>query len=269
MAGWVPRIASSIAYGIGDKAEVSSDKKLQFEIGRADITITGYDFVTNKLIFKAPLPDDYDGKIHEVGLFSMEKNALAGNGDSRLISTFDSSTEEWINVATGLGATFDGSNTRVGDDSLRLSAAASGTSSAILDGIGLDLSENTSADRFTIAANVSANVSSLKLDLMTETTDYYTLTFAPTAGYRFMSAPMSAAVATGSPSWDSINMIQLRLVATAGGTATVDLDGLRLEDTDTPNPEYIMVGRELLVAPFTKEAGRSQAIEFAIDVSVT
>jgi hypothetical protein len=139
-----------------------------------------------------------------------------------------------------------------------------------LDGIGLDFSDNSSADRFTTAVNVGANVANVKLILYTDSSNYYTITHNPTpGGYRFMNWAMSAAVPTGSPSWSNITMIAYSLTATSAGTATIDLDGLRLEDTDTPNPEYVMVARELLATPFLKEAGRSQAIEFAIDVSIT
>jgi hypothetical protein len=269
LAGWTPRIAASLAYGVGDTAESSAQKKLQFEIGRADIAITAYDFINNKLVFKAQLPDDAFGSIREIGLFSMERNALAGDGDSRLITSFDSGTENWINPATGLSSSWSTTNTRIGDDSLSLSVAASGSITAQLDGLGLDFSDNSSADRFTTAANISANVASVQVKFYTDSSNYYTITHNPTAGYRFMNYAMSAAVPTGSPSWSNINMITYTLTATSGGTATVDLDGLRLEDTDTPNPEYVMVAREVLPTPFLKEAGRSQAIEFAIDVSIT
>lgn len=238
-------------------------------MGRADIVLTAYDFVNNKLIFKAQLPDDVDGGIREIGLFSLERNALAGDGDSRLITTFDSATESWVNPANSSATAFSTATTRVGADSLSVVASSSSTVASQLDGIGLDLSDNSSADRFTIAANVSANVSSVKLNLYSDSSNYYTITFNPTAGYRFMSQPMSSAVATGTPSWDNINIIGLSVTATSGGTATVDFDGIRLEDTDTPNPEYVMVAREVLASPFIKESGRSQAIEFAIDVNIT
>jgi hypothetical protein len=265
----VPRIASSLAYGIGDKAEVATDKKLQFEIGRADVALTAYDFVNNKLVFKAQLPDDFSGVIREIGLFSLEKNALAGDGDSRIITTFDSGSEAWTNPSNGATSTFTTTNTRVGTDSLRLAPAASATVSALLDGIGMDFSENSSADRFTLALFNGTGIANVKVDLMTDLSNYYTITYTPGAGYVYMTAPMSAAVLTGAPSWSSINMIRLNATGSAGGGGTVDLDGLRLEDTDTPNPEYVMVSRELLSTPFVKEAGRSQAIEFAIDISIT
>jgi hypothetical protein len=268
LAGWTPRIAASLAYGIGDTAETSAQRKLQFEIGRADINITAYDFINNKLVFKAQLPDDAYGSIREIGLFSMERNALAGDGDSRLITSFDSGTEAWINPATGVSPSFTTANTRVGDDSMTLTAAAGQSITAQLDGIGLDLSDNSSADRVVTAANVSANVASVLVRFYSDSANYYTITHNPTAGYRFLNYAMSTAVPTGSPSWSNINMISYTLTATAAGAATVDFDGLRIEDTDTPNPEYVMVAREVLPTPFLKEAGRSQAIEFAIDVSI-
>jgi hypothetical protein len=103
---------------------------------------------------------------------------------------------------------------------------------------------------------------------MTDESNFFCFTFAPTAGYRFMNAPISAATITGVPDWGSINMLELSVTAASTGAATVDFDGLRIEDLDTPNPEYVMVSRELLTTPFVKQAGRIQAIEFALDVAI-
>jgi hypothetical protein len=257
-----------LAFGIGDKVEDVLDRKLQFEIGRADITVTAYDFVNNQLVFKAPLPDDLEGTVYEIALFSQETNSLAGDFGSVLLTSFDSDEEDWIDPTSGAASAFSTTNTRVGADSLRLVATASTTTRSVLEGVAFDFSGNTSADKFVLACNVSANVSNVKLLLKTDNSNYYTITYTPAAGYRFSGQSLGSAVPTGSPDWEDINMMEVQVTATSGGSATIDFDGIRIEDTDTPNPEYVMVSRELLSVPFVKDSGRIQAIEFAINVSV-
>src|SRR6476469_6797323 len=106
LAGFVPSMAQSIAFGLGNRAESNTDTKLQFEVERVDINLTSYDFVNNKLIFKAELPDDFQGQIYEVGLFSQPSNAVAGEFGSKMLSSFDSFDEGWTVDATGVASTF-------------------------------------------------------------------------------------------------------------------------------------------------------------------
>jgi hypothetical protein len=93
LAGFVPSIAQSIAFGIGETAENVAHTKLTFEVGRSDIVLTSYDFVNNKILYKAPVSEDFAGKIYEVALYSTPANTAAGEFGSRIITTFDSGTE--------------------------------------------------------------------------------------------------------------------------------------------------------------------------------
>ena len=271
LAGFVPNIAQSIAFGLGSKAEAAGDTKLQFEVDRADIVLTSYDFVANKLIFKAPIPDEYAGTIYEVALYSTPSNALAGDYGSRVLTTFDSETEDWVDLSTLLDSTFTASNIRIGADGLRQAPAASGTKTDTLRDISVDLSGYSGADKFVLALNNgNTNASTIRMRLMTDSTNYYDLVFAtnPVAGYQVLELNKSAAAVTGTPSWANITEIRAITIANAGGAAQVDLDGFRIDDADTINSDYVMVSRELLSTPFVKQAGRTQEIEFALDVTV-
>src|SRR5688572_7298790 len=98
LAGFVPAIAQSIAFGLGSAAESVNDTKLQFEVGRTEILLVSYDFVNNKLIFKANVPEDFGGKIYEAALYSTPSNVAAGDSGSRILTTFDSATEDWVDA---------------------------------------------------------------------------------------------------------------------------------------------------------------------------
>lgn len=267
LAGWSGTIAKSIAFGIGGKAEEIGDTRLQFEVGRSDITITSYDFINDRLIFKAILPDEYEGTITEVALFSNSVDSVAGEYGSKLISSFDSGTEEWF---TGAVAADYGLNSRLGADSLLHTPAASGTATSYMNQIVLDFTGYSGADVFKLALNsANANASGIKVRFMNDASNYYTLNFgAAASGYNILSVAKSAAVITGSPTWDNITEIQVETTAGAGGAADVTYDAIRIEDTDTVNSDYVMVSRELLAVPYVKNNNSTQEVEFALEVSV-
>lgn len=270
LAGFVPAIAQCVAFGLGGKAEVNTDAKLQFEVGRSDIALTSYDFVNNKLVFKAEIPEDFGGKIYEVALFSLPSNTAAGEFDSRLVTTFDSATETWVDATTGVAATFNATNARIGTDALRHTPGASTTKTDTLQSILMDLSGYSSADKFVLAVNAgNTNTSAAKVRFLTDLTNYYEVNFGALAsGYSVIEIAKSAAVATGTPDWSAITELRILTTSSAAGASSVDYDGLRIEDTDTLNTDYVMVSRELLTTPYTKVEGMTQEVEFSLDVNV-
>lgn len=265
LAGMVPSIAQSIALGIGVRAEAAGDTSLQFEVDRSNVLITSYDFVNNKLIFKASVPSTFAGKVYEAAIYSLP--ATTTNG-SKLISTFDSETEIWV---TNSGVpTFTTTNARIGIDSLNHTPAASATSSSVLSNLLLDLSEYSASDYFNFAFNnANTNVNTLSVRFKNDNSNYYTIsTSNPAAGYNFVTATKGSAVATGTPNWATINSIEVITNSKAAGASNVDWEGLRIEDGDITDPAYVMVARELISVPFTKQNGSTQEVEFALDVSV-
>ena len=258
-------IARAIGIGVGGVAESAAHTKLEFEVDRFPITLQSYDFVNNLLIFKATVPQELPIKIYEVGLFSQPQSTSGGEFTSRMLTQFDSNLEIW-----SAGA-FNSTNTRIGIDSLRLTPSASATTTALMSDIFLDLSGNSAADTFVLAFNnTNANVANIRFRFKTDASNYYTFTVASptTTGYRVVSHAKSTATATGTPSWANITGIEVEVVATGGGSATVDFDGLRIEDIDSINPDFVMVSRELLASPITKLEGRVQDIEYSLAVTI-
>lgn len=262
-------MAEAIAFGLGDKAEDVNDTKLQFEVDRMEVVLTSYDFVNNRVIFKAPIPEEFAGKIYEVALFSTIDNPSAGDYGSKILTTFDSATEEWVNATTLVPATFNTTNARIGADALRHTPGASGTNTDALKDVVLDLSGYSAADKFVVAFNNgNANMSSASVKLHTDATNYYQLNIgSQSTGYKVVEITKGAAVATGTPDWSNITEIRVTTNSTAGGASQLDFDGLRIEDVDTVAPEYVMVSREL-ISVYTKVEGMTQEIEFALNISV-
>ena len=268
LASFVPAIGRSIAFGIGSAAENVNDTKLQFETGRADVVLTTFDFVQNKLIFKAAVPNEYSGKIYEIGLYTQPSNTAAGNYGGQLITSFDSESEEWFDVDGVTSSMYASTNSRIGIDSMRQGPAAGVTKTDILRDLELDLSGYSAADQFTFAASVNtANVSAMSVVFLTDASNYYTFALgAQSAGYKFLQANKGAATVTGTPTWANIAEVRVSTTAT-GGAAQVDWDGIRIDDIDTNSPDYVLVSREV-ITPYTKAAGRTNEIEFAIGVNL-
>lgn len=265
LAGQSGTLVSAIGVGIGNQAPALGDSRLQFEFARVPVLVTDYDFATDQLIFKGTLDEELEGTIYEVGLWTAEVNSASGNQESRIITTFDSASESW-DIET-----YDTANTRIGVDSLKHTPAASGTSASVLTGITLDLSDFTSLDAFVMAFYVAnANTANCKVRFRTDSSNYYEFTVsAPTAGYKFVSFTKGTATVVGVPDWSNINEVEIRTTATSGGAASVQYDGIRIEDIDSVAPDYGLVARTVLATPITKTEGVLRDIEYALPVTIS
>jgi hypothetical protein len=260
LAGIVPAIARSVAFGIGGAAENVSDTKLGFEAGRSQVRLVSYDFATNKLIFKADVDQTFGGTIYEVGLFSA--NAVDNNGQysSRVLTTFDSVAERWVDAGTGVAGSYVTTNTRIGVDSLSHVPSVSTSKTDVASGMFLNLSGYSGADRFVFAYNVgNTNTSNIKFRFGTDASNYYEFALgSQTAGYKIVEMTKNSATVTGTPNWGNITEIRVTTTSGAAGASAVNYDGIRIEDTDGTTPDAIMVSRELLAAPFVKTKGKIQ-----------
>lgn len=270
MAGWVPSIALSMAFGVGESPESAGDKRLQFEVGRSDIELVSYDFVQDKLVFKATLDEGFDATLYEVALYSSESNVAAGEFGSRLLASFDSLTENWWQASSP--ATYTTENTRIGINSVSVNVGANGSVTISQPEALLNLSGYSAADEFVFAFYCNnGNVSTARFRFLTDASNYYDVIIPSAAistGFNIIRAPKGSAIVTGSPDWGSVTTVEVTISAKSIGDVSVNLEGIRIEDMDTPAPDYVMVARSLLALPFDKVAGRIQEIEFPIGVTV-
>lgn len=265
LAGQAGDMVGAISVGIGSTAAALGDTRMQFEFARVPVDVISYDFASDLLVFKGSLDETVGGKIYEVAIWTSEVNAAAGNQESRIITTFDSETESWTN------GTFDSAVTRIGADSLKHTPSASGNTSSVLTGLTLDFVDNSSLDTFVIAYNVDNSfTSSIKFRFRTDASNYYEFTVStPTTGYKFSSFTKGSATVTGAPSWADINEIEVITTATGGGAASVEFDGIRIEDVDTVAPEYGLVARFIPVTPIVKAEGIVHDVEYTLPVTIS
>ena len=269
LAGWEPDLARSIAFGVGESAPNPSQDRLDYEIGRTDISLISYNYIDDKLIFKGVMDETFDGVIYEVGLYSSEAGEASTVG-SRLLLSFDSDTEFW--TQGGVPANYSTTNTRIGNDSMVVAPSASGTVVSTYENILMDLSGYTSADTFGFAFySANTNVASLSARFYTDQTNYYTVTVAGgsiATGFNLIDVPIAQSVPTGAPRWSEITTVEIIVVASGAGAANVQMEGVRVEDRDGTEIGQILIARTKLVVPFTKVAGTIQEVEFPLGVSI-
>ncbi|AST15294.1 minor tail protein [Streptomyces phage Samisti12] len=252
LAGNLPRIAESIAVGIGNSAENVNDTGLDFETERIPVTLVSADILNDKIIFKGTIPQEYVGTIYEVGLWYGTPPQTSGG--STVIVTFDSDTEGW------LPATWDTSVARIGADGLQV---AGGTNSVLSD-IALDMSVYSDADFMSLAYNADAAIGNIAIRFSTDDTNYYEYTFAAATGYEIKTMGKTAFTATGTPDWGNITSITV----SATGTGNVVFDGIRAEDADTISTDYALVARSVLGTPKVKTSDTEMDIEYALEITI-
>jgi hypothetical protein len=268
LAGMEPDIARAIAFGVGEAPEQLSDTALHFEIGRTDVDLVSYDFTTDRLIFKGVLEEGFDGVIYEWALYSREDSS-AGAFGSRLVTSFDSDTETWFQG--GSAATYRTTNTRIGNDSVVVTAATSGNTTVSYPDVTMDFSEYSAADNFSFAFyNDNTNLSSIRYRFKTDASNYYdfTLNSGFSTAFNIQTRTKGTATVTGTPNWGTITAIEVTVFSSGAGGASVGLEGVRIEDVDTVDQGYVMIARAVLVTPFAKTAGAIQEVEFPLGVTI-
>ncbi|QNN99146.1 minor tail protein [Streptomyces phage Faust] len=266
LAGQSPSLGGAIGLGVSSVAATVNDVIMGFEIERVPVSLKNADYTNNVVLFKGTIEQDTEFKIYEAGLWSTAANNLSGEFDSRLITTFDLDLEDWTNV------TADTTANRTGPDAVRVDAAISSTTQARLD-VDMELSGYSANDTFYLAfSKANNNINTIKLifeDVVSGGSLSLTKTVSslPT-GYNILAFRKGDFVASGTISWDSIT--RMGFDVTAGGTAGyVILDGLRIEDLDTPNQDFVLVSHTVLSSPLVKTSTAPMDVEYALDFNVT
>lgn len=263
LAGYSGHFGRSIRLGVGATAANAADLTLNFENVQAQVSLISPDYANTWLVFKARLPENVAGSFYEVGLSNYYSEEIQAYG-SALMLTFDNTLENWS------GGTYNtAAGPRVGNANLRLAPAASGTTTVTLD-TALDLSGYSASDDFKLAyRNNNANATSVFIRFYTDASNYFTYTAnSPAVNYNIATFNKNNVVSTGSPSWANITQVGVSATAGAGGAASVDFDGFRIDDKDTYNNVETLVSRTVLGAPVTKQAGVPLDVEYTLDLTL-
>jgi hypothetical protein len=231
------------------------------------VSLSSVDFINNRIVFKGTLNQGLTGKIYEAGLFSDATTGDSRGYNSRLLFAFgNAAVEPWS------GGTYDATNNRLSPNALRVTASASGSSTATLNNVSLDLSGYSSSDIFKIAYRpTTAFVTNFKIRFLdADPSSYYETTIVPTGtNYQISTFNRSNLTKVGTTA-DLANVAGVSLVvnASSGGTGTVDFDSMRVEDMDTLDNTNILISRTVLGTQIVKDDIVPMEVEYSLDVSV-
>ena len=255
-------IATGTEYALSD-----TNSRLGFEFYRVPIRVGGIDIdssvspVKYTVIYSATLPTNIAGKINEIGIYSGQSYSR-NLYESKFISNFEL-PYQWSPEPE-----LDQTNSRVGDSSLTFTsnAAAPKEYTYLLD--SMDISGYNPLDTLSLSYKANdANLSSLKVRLYSSDTDYLEFTFTGhSVGNNIKNLNMSTGVSTGTFNPQSVVKLGIIVTPTTAQTS-VSMDGLRINDEDTFDPEYGLIARSILDSTMIKLIGREASIEFKLDLS--
>ena len=261
--------SKEMALGIATETEyplLDTNSRLGFEFYRVPIRQGGIDIDASvsptkyTVIYSATIPTNIAGNINEIGIYSGESVSRNLYG-SKFISNFEL-PYEWSPEPT-----LDQSDYRVGDSSLLFTSngTAAREYTYLID--SMDLSGYNPSDTMSFSYKVNdTNLSSLKVRLYSSDTDYLEFTFTGhSVGYNIKNLDMSEGVSSGT--FNSQSVVKLGIVVTPTSAQTsVSMDGLRINDEDTFDPEYGLIARSILDSTMIKVIGREASIEFKLDL---
>lgn len=259
LAGKTRGFASSILVGIGSTTPTVNDTDLDFSIEGSTILNTMVDDINNQIFFKTSLPADKQYKIYELGCYAADGVTAKQYQQSSLMLTFGELTT-WID-SSGTH-TLNSTNTRLGTFSIRYSLLSAGVgrgSTAYQTNID-QLPLNT---KFKLAYHAN-NIANIKIRFKTNSSDYYEVSIVPAVNnsYNISTINKSDFVATGTPSWSTITIIEIQATAT-GSAGTIDLDSLRYDVPSTA--DSLLLSRALPSSPVLKPAGSTMDVEYLLE----
>ena len=275
IAGLVPNGKKDMAIGIDNTAATVNDTRLGFEFYRAPIDISSVnirtvDNVTSySVVYKATIPQDVSGKISEIGLYP-STNISVSNYDSAFVSDFNDPLS-WLDDA-GNPAELSFSNSRIGNSSLKLSSSNESAKEYFAN-LSMDLSGYGLADSVKLSYfQEDLNLSSIKIRFYSSDLSYFESTITPTnaTGFKFSSnILMSEFYGNAIENPDKINITKVGIIVVpkTGEDTVIYLDGLRINDEDTFNPNMGIISRSVLGQSIDKLSGRSIDIEYVMDLS--
>lgn len=259
-----------IAIGISNNTEyplLDTNSRLGFEFYRLPARVGGVDIdasvVPTKytVIYSATIPTNVAGKINEIGIYPgtrVSKNYF----DSKFITDFQIPFD-WTPTPD-----IDESNFRVGDSSLIFKSNGTSEQEYVLPLVGFDLSGYSALDTICFSYKVNnALLSEIKVRFYSSDNSYYEVVFDQhSTGNNIKEKNISDLIAVNSPNVNNINRLGIIIVPTTG-EASVSVDGLRINDEDTFDPEFGLIARSVLPTEITKVSGRESQIEFKLDLS--
>lgn len=257
IAGNISNQGKDIAIGIDTSDATENDTRLGFEYYRTPVLFGSTDIQnsdgisTYSVIFKATIPQDIEGYINEIGLYPSEKISI-NNYDSKFITDFNSYAD-WEDQ-NGFKPSFDTTNSRVGNNLLIMQSNDNTGNEYTYNIDRLDLSGYSGNDTLRLAYyKLDNNLNSIVIRLYSSDTEYFEKIITPISGLGHKitaDIPMSevfAGATQSAPDKSFINKIGIIIIPESSTITYVGMDGLRINDEDTFDPIYGLIGRSVVI----------------------
>ena len=220
---------------------------------------------TYAVVYKATIPQDVAGSVKEMAIYPGARQTLNAF-DSKFISDFENNYL-WFDSFGYNPELVTSPSPRIGATMFKVIAPANSSKEYYSNIDTLNISGYSGKDTLRIAYNQSdTNLNSIKVKFYSSDSDYFYISYDSftSTGEGFKSKDLSSLTSYGNPDGTSIVKIGVEVFAKAAGTATVYLDGLRINDEDTFDPRFGMIARSVLSSPLAKVAGRPVDIEYRL-----
>jgi hypothetical protein len=280
LAGNVSFTSKELALGIANGSEYAvsdSNSRLGFEFyrvpvefGTTNIQSDGQGGFTYSVIYKSTLPQTMVGKINEIGLYPGNKQQSTLYSD-KFISDFENNLI-WSYADGSTPDIVQNNNVRIGSYLINLTVPSSSQSKVITANTNsLDISGYSVQDSLTLAYyQADSHLSSISARFYSSDTDYFQADFTTNSsiGNKIVQVSLANMLnnPTGSPDATAINKIGIVINSNSGGSSTIYLDGLRINDEDTFSPSYGIISRALISGGLDKVLGRTVDIEYRLEL---
>jgi hypothetical protein len=285
LAGNVSFSQKELALGIGNTAPNvdGNDTRLEFEFYRVPVKISTIDIsevngsFVYKAVFVATIPQDVAGVISEIALFPSSRTSI-NNFDSKFITSFENNIlwEDSLGSNPNIQLNSPTFLSKIGENMVLIQSPSS-TAKEYKTATGtINLSGYSVNDSLSIAyKKADDNVSNIRVKLYSSLTEYCYVDFTPpamsTTPDKIQSVNLSTLFSNTSatpPDFTNITNIGIEVTANSSGTTSVYFDGIRINDEDTFDPTYGMIGRSVLTGGdiITKTSGRQVDVEYKLQL---
>lgn len=266
-------LVEAIGIGVGTTAAnvADTDLKLEYMRGAVDLSrVNG-----SVIVYKATFPHMSAAYVHEVGSFSYLKHQESGNFVGNTVTLFES-TESWSAVTIGGSDSyaFSSTNARLGAEGMLITAGAASTVTMRKSDFAVDWSGYSETDTIKFGVNVtdSTKVTSVTVSLYSNDSFTASQFTSFNNGYNVLEVTkgnfgLAGGASTDTFSWGNITAMTVTVVTSAA--TTILLDGIKMADISTTDPDEVMVSRSILGSPFQKLYGTELQIEYQLTVGLS
>lgn len=258
LAGVAPHFVESVAIGIGETDPALGDTALEFEVGRYPVEVRRVS--GNTVIYKVSLPESLECKITEAGVFSYQLNEASGIYTGGTLSSFTSS-EGWY-TRSGTDPVYVSTNARLGGESLTQAPGSEYSFSSPIDLSGYSVDDDIMLSGYLAGPSGTCYANITFASDEKEIT--YSIDLGSTQGYVIRSFSKQDTGSTDYIYFDWSNIREIR-VGVEGTMASFQWDALRVLDSDTQDPDKVLVGRETFNT-ITKTAGVPLELQYSLSV---